>query len=134
MRRVLLGGLIGAAPGALFLLTVFILETTDVISSDASQIGFIGLPILFLGTLIGLVIGSSTNPHGAAIGVGALLGVAAGIAAGIGIGEALRAAGVSVGGLWLILGPLGMIGGGVTGAWWGEHHTGPSAGARAGTA
>ena len=74
MRRVLLGGVIGAVPGGLFVLVVFVLEATDVISSDASQIGFLGLPVLFLGTLVGVAAGASGHPHGGMIAVGALLG------------------------------------------------------------
>jgi hypothetical protein len=134
MRRVLLGGVIGALPGGLMILVVFVLERTGAISSDASQVGFIGLPILFLGALIGVVTGVSGSPHAGKAGLGALLGVVAGIAAGIGIDEALHAAGIGVVGLWLILGPAGMIGGAALGVWWGERRSGSPSPSEPGTA
>ena len=124
MRRVLLGGVIGALPGGLFALTVFVLHAAGVISSDASQIGFIALPILFLGALIGVAAGASGSPHAGKAGLGAVLGVVAGIAAGIGIDRALYAAGVDMVGVWLILGPVGMIGGAAAAMRWGERRGG----------
>jgi hypothetical protein len=124
MRKVLLGGVIGALPGGLFLLVVFVLETTDVISSDASQIGFIGLPVLFLGTLIGVWIGGSGTPHAGKVAAWTVVGGVAGIVAGF-------VTGVPV--LWLVLGPIGMIAGGVLGAQWGERRAGLSSPTEPGT-
>ena len=118
MRRVLIGGLLGAAPGVLLIAVVGILYETDVITSDQSQIGFVGIPLLFFGLLIGLTAGAAAS--GATSSV--LAWMAVGFAAGVALSVVLGRAAV---GSWLILVPLFMLGGGVLGAWRHEHRSPP---------
>ncbi len=118
MRRVLKGGLWGGAPGALLIAAVGILHSLDVITSDQSQIGFLGVPLLFFGLLIGMFAGASGA--GSAPAVLAWMGI--GLIVGIAVGTVL--AGVFVGS-WLVLVPLFILGGGVFGAWRHEHHSPP---------
>jgi hypothetical protein len=118
MRRVLIGGLLGAAPGALLLGVVGILYATDVITSDQSQIGFVGIPLLFFGLLIGLLAGAGAAGNTSSV----LAWMGIGFVAGVALSIAL--VGVVAGG-WLILVPLLMLGGGVLGAWRHEHRAPP---------
>ena len=118
MRRVLRGGLLGALPGALLIGIVVALHSLEVITSDQSQVGFIGVPLLFFGLLIGMLAGAATAGNTASV----LAWMGIGLLAGIGLGVVL--ARVMVGG-WLILMPLLILGGGVYGAWRHENRTSP---------
>lgn len=64
--RVVLGGLVGAVPGVLLMVVPVLLHTTDVITADQSQIGFIGMPValfgLFAGALAGGLSGRTPPP------------------------------------------------------------------------
>lgn len=122
MRQVLRGGLIGGLPGFLIALVPLLLHEMDVITSDQSQIGFIGVPLLFLGILFGLVWGASTSGHTGKVMFGALVGFVVGIICGLLLEAALEAAGFGPVALILLLTPIGMLAGGVLGARWGEHH------------
>ena len=120
MRRVLKGGLLGAAPGALLIAVVAILHATEVITSDQSQIGFLGVPLLFFGLLIGMLGAAAAERSTPAV----LAWMGIGLVAGIAFGAALTQ--VIVGG-WLILVPLFIFGGGVLGAWRHENRHPPPA-------
>lgn len=122
MRRVLRGGLIGGLPGFLIALVPLLLYEMDVITSDQSQAGFIGVPLLFLGILFGLLWGASTSGHAGKVMLGAFGGFVAGIVASLLLEAALEAAGFGPVALVMLLTPMGMIAGGVLGVWWGEHH------------
>ena len=52
MRRVVLGGVIGGLPGMLIALVPLVMHDVGLITSDQSQIGFIGVPLLFIGCLL----------------------------------------------------------------------------------
>lgn len=116
MRRILLGGIIGGLPGGLIAVVPLALHGMDVITSDQSQIGFIGVPLLFLGVLIGIVVATPDTPHKKMVTTGMVAGGVLGIVGGVALGTALS--GVAL--LWLILAPAGMIGGAVLGEWWGQ--------------
>lgn len=55
--RVLLGGLVGAAPGVLLMVVPVALHAADLITADQSQIGFIGMPLALLGLFAGALAG-----------------------------------------------------------------------------
>ena len=118
MRRVLIGGLLGAAPGALLLGVVGILHATDVITSDQSQIGFAGIPLLFFGLLIGLLAGAAAAGNTSSVLAWMGIGFVVGIAVSVAFSQLLAAG-------WLVVVPLLMLGGGVLGAWRHEHHAPP---------
>lgn len=120
MRRVLLGGIIGALPGLLIALVPPVVESLDVITSDQTQIGFMGVPLIFFGVLVGTLIGArgSTHPGKVMLGVG--IGFVVGLLGGIAVNTA-----TSVPLLWLFLTPAAMIAGGVLGAQQDEHTTPP---------
>jgi hypothetical protein len=120
MRRVFLGGLIGALPGLLIALVPLALTSLDVITSDQSQIGFIGVPLILLGALVGTSIGArgSTHPGKVMLGVG--IGFVVGLAGGIALNLTTP---VPLAGLFLV--PAAMISGGVLGAWRDEHTNPP---------
>ena len=105
------GGLLGAVPGALIVLVPLVLHGLDVISADQSQIGFAGIPVLLIGTFLGLGLAAGERATPAVIGAGA--GFVAGLAGGVALGQLLRHAGSSMGGLWLVLAPIAMIFGAV---------------------
>ena len=105
MRKVLLGGTIGAIPGLLIAFVPLLLHDAGVLSSDQSQIGFIGVPILFVGVLVGTLHGAGEPARARKVA----LGVAAGLVGGMAIG--LLATAVFAG-LWLLTGPAAMIVGG----------------------
>jgi Ca2+/H+ antiporter len=106
MRKVLLRGTIGAIPGLLVALVPLVLHEFDVISSDQSQIGFVGVPILFVGVVIGVVgAAAETDRTGSAA-----LGLAAGFAIGLAVGLALASVLAPL--IWLFTTPAAMIVGG----------------------
>jgi hypothetical protein len=111
MRRVLLGGMIGALLGLLLSLVPLVLASLDVITSDQSQIGFLGIPLIFLGVLIGTLAGARGSPHPGkvmlSVGIGFIVGLAGGIVLNVATQVPL---------VWLFLAPATMIAGGVLGA------------------
>lgn len=122
MRRVLRGGVIGGLPGFLIAFVPLLLHEMDVITSDQSQIGFIGVPLLFLGILFGLLWGASAAGHTGKVMLGAFAGFVASVVGSLLLEAALEAAGFGPVPLVMLFVPLGMLAGGVFGAWWGEHH------------
>lgn len=83
-----------------------------------------GVPLLFIGVFVGTVIGAANTGHAGKVVLGVAFGFVIGLASGVLSHAALLAAGASVAGIWLLLAPVAMIGGGVLGAWRGEHrHT-----------
>lgn len=122
MRRVLRGGLIGGLPGFLIAFVPLVLHDMDVITSDQSQIGFMGIPLLFIGILLGLEWGASATGHSGKVTLGAFAGFVTGIIGGLLLEAALEAAGFGPIALVMVVAPIGMLAGGVLGAWWGEHH------------
>ena len=123
MRKVLSHGLIGALPGLAVTLIPFSLHQAGVITSDQSQIGFVGVPLLFFGVLIGTLSGASDTGHGGAVGVGVIAGFVVGLAVGVVVDAALVAAGTNVAGIWLFLAPATMIGGGLLALRWAERRS-----------
>jgi len=103
-RRVARGAAIGALPGLAFLVVPLVLHEVGAISSDQSQIGFIGLPIMVIGTLLGTAIAASGD-GGTAV---AMSGCVAGFAVGIAVGAAVAVA-TGIPGVFLALATLGMI-------------------------
>jgi cobalamin synthase len=59
-RRAVLGALIGTVPGALVMVVPLLLHSLGVITSDQSQVGFLGLFFLPIGLVAGGVIGAAT--------------------------------------------------------------------------
>lgn len=122
MRRVIRYGLIGIAPGALVIVTAVVLHTLGVITADESQIGFIGIPVMFLGLLAGVLSAAMVEELVGGVMAGMGLGVVAGIVLGAALVSVLPAA-------WLVTAPCGILGGAVFGARRAEHrrpHAGPS--------
>ncbi len=120
MRRVLLYGAIGGLPGLLIAVVPLLLHEAGVITSDQSQIGFIGVPLLFIGVVIGITMGVPDSPQRGKAMLGMILGGLLGVVAT----AATSANGV--GGPWfLLLGPIGLIGGAMLGLRLGHHGTGP---------
>ena len=103
-HRVARGAAIGALPGLAFLVVPLVLHEVGAISSDQSQIGFIGLPIMLIGTLLGTAI-AAPGDGGTAV---AMSGCVAGFAVGIGVGAAVAVA-TGIPGVFLALALLGMI-------------------------
>lgn len=116
MRRVLLGGVIGSLPGLLIALVPLVLASFDVITSDQSQIGFVGVPLVFFGVLVGTSIGALGSAHPGMVMLGVGIGFVVGLAGGIAINVA-----TTVPLAWLFLAPAAMIAGGVLGARRDEH-------------
>lgn len=123
MRRVALGGVAGGLPGVLIVFVPLLLHGAGLITSDQSQVGFIGIPVAFTGAFIGGLGGAAGTPLAGRVALGLILGLGGGIAGGVGLTLVLRSAGVSVPGLWLFLALPAMIAGGVIAAW-----SGPRAG------
>ena len=111
MRKVLLGGIAGAVPGLLVAVIPLVLSSLDVITSDESQVGFIGVPLLFIGVFVGTLIGARDLPHPGRVMLGVFAGLIVGLAGGIAISGA-----AATGPLWLIVAPATMIAGGMLGA------------------
>lgn len=117
MRKILLGGVLGGLPGMTLALLPLLLADAGVITSDQSQIGYTGIPLLFIGVVVGMLVGASETGHGGAVALGVAIGFAVGLSAGLAIAVL---GGIPV--IWLFLAPATMIAGGILGAWWAEHH------------
>lgn len=63
-RRALVGGLVGMAPGALVLVIPILLHELGVITSDQSQVGFLGIVLVPAGLVAGSVVGALTSSPG----------------------------------------------------------------------
>mgnify|MGYP001811896987 FL=1 len=125
MRKVFLGGALGGLPGLAISVAPLVLLESDVITSDQSQIGFVGIPLMFLGVFFGAMFGAHGLAHPGKVMLGLGVGFVGGLTVGIGADTALYSAGVTVPVLFLILPLVAMIGGAVVGAWWDEHSTPP---------
>ena len=123
MRRVLRGGIIGGLPGLLIGVVPLLLHELDFITADQSQVGFIGIPLLFFGVIFGILWGAADTGYTGKVMLGVLAGFVIGIVGGLLLDAAFDAAGLPRIGfvLWLI--PVGMIGGGMLGVRWGEHRS-----------
>jgi hypothetical protein len=64
-RRALVGGLVGMVPGALVLVVPLLLNTLGVITSDESQVGFLGIFLIPAGLVAGGLVGALTTSRGA---------------------------------------------------------------------
>ena len=111
MRRVLLGGIAGAVPGLVVALVPLVLASLDVITSDESQIGFIGVPLIFIGVFFGTWVGARSSSHPGKVMLGVGIGFLVGVVGGIVISGV-----ASTGPLWLVLAPAAMILGGALAA------------------
>ena len=111
MRRVLLGGIAGAVPGLLIAFVPLVLTSLDVITSDESQIGFIGVPLIFIGVFVGTGIAARNTEHPGRVMLGVGIGFLVGVAGGIVISGV-----TSTGPLWLVVAPAAMILGGALAA------------------
>jgi hypothetical protein len=105
-HRVVRYATIGALPGLLLAVVPLLLHGVGAISSDQSQIGFLGLPVLVVGTVVGAV----TAAAGAGSSGAALLGGGAGFVIGT-IAGVLVATATGLPGVWLFTTTLGMIAG-----------------------
>lgn len=61
---VLAGALVGVMPGALLVMVPVVLSEYGLVSSDASQLGFLGLPLAMLGLLVGAGLGAWRSAMG----------------------------------------------------------------------
>ena len=113
MRKVFLGGVIGAIPGLVVALVPLLLHGLGIISADQSQIGFIGVPLLFVGVLVGTMRGAAAVGHSGRVVIGVAIGFAVGLTVGLLIATLMPV-------VWLVTTPAAMIAGGVLGAWSGE--------------
>ena len=110
MRRVMLGGIWGALPGALIIGGAALLHSLGVIMADQSQAAFIGVPQLALGLPIGLLSGAAAAECTRAV----VAGMGGGLAGGVVLAIAMSR---SFAGAWLVVVPALMLGGAVFGAW-----------------
>lgn len=117
VRRVARGGALGALPGLLIGVVPLVLADLDVISGDQSQIGFIGLPLLLVGTLVGVTIPAAERGCSGPALIGTGAGLAVGVGVGLLLGAVVHALGVGFGGIWLLTAPVGMIVGGALAVW-----------------
>jgi hypothetical protein len=107
MRRVLVGGVVGAVPGMLIALVPLVLAGLGVITGDQSQIGFVGLPLLVVGIVVGTLTAAADSGCAGAV----LLGITAGFLAGVSVSAAMTAVGVGLPGSPVLATPIGMIAG-----------------------
>ena len=110
LGRVVTGGVLGGLPGLFLIAVPTFLATLDLITADQSQIGFLGVPLMVIGIFIGTVLGAGRECSGPVI-----VGVGVGLVFGLFVGGVMAANGV-LPGLWLLIVPSGMIGGGAAGA------------------
>ena len=113
MRRVVIGGVLGGLPGLLIALVPLLLAGLGAISSDQSQIGFVGVPLLIIGMLTGTLTAASDS--GCTVAV--LLGMVAGFVVAVLIGTGLGAVSAGSGPILLLLLPAGMIAGALLGSY-----------------
>jgi hypothetical protein len=59
LARVLTGALLGSLPGILLLGVPVLLSETGLITADQSQVGFLGLPLVPIGVLVGAALGAA---------------------------------------------------------------------------
>ena len=76
--RVVRWGVLGALPGLVVIGVTVLLHTADVLTADQSQIGFIGVPMLFVGSVIGLLAGAESSGLTRPVLGGIVIGVVAG--------------------------------------------------------
>jgi len=118
MRRVALGGVLGGLPGLLIAVVPLLLHEFGVISSDQSQVGFVGVPLL----IIGMLVGTFTAASGSGCTGTVMLGAVAGFVVAVLINAGLSAVGAMLGPIFLFLTPLGMIAGALLGTYLCERH------------
>ena len=118
MRRVALGGVLGGLPGLLIAVVPLLLHEFGVISSDQSQIGFVGVPLLIIGTLVGTLTAASDSGCTGTV----MLGAVAGFVVAVLINAGLSVVGAMLGPIFLFLTPLGMIAGALLGTYLCERH------------
>lgn len=63
LARVLTGALLGSLPGVLLLGVPVLLSEMGVITADQPQVGFLGLPLVPLGLLVGTALGAALPGH-----------------------------------------------------------------------
>ncbi len=120
MRRVLVGGLLGALPGAAITVGALALHARDVIG-DPTAVGFLGLALLFVGLIVGVVVGAARTPHTGKSHVGkALIGMGIGFVVAVAVGMPLSAAFMPV---WVVVEPIGMLAGAALGVRWSERRS-----------
>ena len=111
MRRIAWAGAIGALPGLLIALVPLGLHGLGLISSDQSQIGFIGVPVLFLGLVVGVLAAASETSYSGIVAIGLVAGLLLGVVATVVVGTVLRVAGLPSSGVWLVVVPVSLIAG-----------------------
>ncbi len=117
MRKMLLRATIGAIPGLLLVVVPVLLHAAGAITSDQSQLAFTGLPLLFLGILIGVLSAAAEIGRGGRAAIGMLVGFIVGLVVGLALSAAVGPV------LWLLTTPTAMIAGGVIAATIdGDHH------------
>lgn len=118
MRRVAVGGVLGGLPGLLIAVVPLLLHEFGFISSDQSQIGFVGVPLLIIGTLVGILTAASDSGCSGTV----MLGAVAGFFVAVLINAGLSAVGATLGPSFLFLTPLGMIAGALLGIYLCRRH------------
>ncbi len=111
IRRVALGGVLGGLPGMLIVVVPMLLHRFGVISADQSQIGFVGVPLLVIGTFAGVSVAATDTGRAGRVMLGAAAGFVAGLALGLLADVLLLAIGAGPPATWLLLTPVGMIAG-----------------------
>ncbi|MEN8235583.1 MAG: hypothetical protein ABFR89_11765 [Actinomycetota bacterium] len=142
-RRLLhagIGAILGMLPALLFMFGVVIAGTIFNWSGDTMQVGFVGLPFVPLGLIVGAVVGYQWVPRKSAeesvlaaeegtgeAPVAPRNRVFTGVAAGVLVGAFLVLVDSFVGftGGRLVFGPLILIISGAIGGWWGSRHSAP---------
>ncbi len=115
-RDVSIGAVLGGIPGLVVLLLPILLAELGVISSDQSQVGFLGVPILFLGILVGALGAAARVNSSGAVGLGVALGFGAGLVVGLLLQTGLDAVGLTVPAAWLFVAACAMVAGAALGA------------------